>query len=205
MKKFGVSTQTRNNWWVDAGLFISALIAAISGVYFLYLPKGGYEGGRNPMYGIVLLFERHTWEDLHTWAGIGMILVAIIHLVRHWSWVVNMARKMVKELTGRCGCMNARGRWNLVLNAVVALSFLLTAVSGIYFFIFPGGRGVESPTIILSSFTWDMIHTWAGIVLIATAVLHFAIHWKWVTKVTTKMVSFRIPFPTANETDNQPA
>ena len=55
-----ISTQTRNNWLIDAGLALSAVTAMISGIYFLYLPVGGYQGGRNPMYGVHILFERHT-------------------------------------------------------------------------------------------------------------------------------------------------
>jgi hypothetical protein len=49
-----VSKQTCNNWLIDAAVLIGAVIAAITGVYFLFLPSGGYQGGRNPMYGITI-------------------------------------------------------------------------------------------------------------------------------------------------------
>jgi hypothetical protein len=35
---------------------------------------------------------------------------------------------------------------------------------------------------------WDLIHTWPGVALIAAAIIHFVIHWNWVTKVTAKML-----------------
>jgi len=35
--------------------------------------------------------------------------------------------------------------------------------------------------------TWDVIHTWSGVVMIITALLHFSIHWRWITKVTEKI------------------
>jgi hypothetical protein len=184
-----VSKQTKKNWWVDATLFGSAIIAAISGIYFLLLPSGGYRGGRNPLYNVQVLFTRQTWDDLHTWGGVAMIAVAIIHLVIHWPWVVNMARRTFNELTEKCGCMNARGRWNLILNIVVGLSFLFTALSGVYFLSVPGGRGTTDPMILFTRNTWDLIHTWAGILLITAAVTHFAIHWKWVTKITGNMLA----------------
>jgi hypothetical protein len=182
--KNAVSKQTRNNWLIDAALFSSAVIAALSGIYFLFLPVGGYQGGRNPWAGIQILFTRHTWDDLHTWSGVIMIAAAAIHLVVHWSWVVNMTRRAFKELTRGRRQMNARGRWNLILNAVVAFSFLLAALSGVYFLFAPGGRGVADPMFLFSRTTWDLIHTWAGVTLVAAAIVHFAIHWKWVTKVT---------------------
>jgi len=184
MTKSNVSKQTRNKWLIDAGLLSSALIAAISGIYFLFLPVGGYQGGRNPTYGIMILFERHTWEDIHTWVGVAMIAIALIHLILHWSWVVSMAKRTWKEWTGKADPMNGRGRYNLIVNTVIAVSFVLTALSGIYFLFFPGSGGAVTPVVLFSQAVWDLIHTWAGVALIIAAVLHFAIHWKWVTKVT---------------------
>ena len=198
MSTQNVSKQTQKNWWIDAALFLSAVAAGLSGIYYLFLPSNGYQGGRNPLYNIQILFTRQTWDVIHTWGSVAMIIAALIHLGIHWSWVVNMSRRTWRELTGKCGCMNARGRWNLILNLVVALSFLLTALSGVYFLFVPGGRWVADPLILFSRTTWDLIHTWAGVVLIAAAILHFAIHWKWVTKVTSKMAGmlrFNHPIP----------
>ncbi|MCK5316080.1 MAG: DUF4405 domain-containing protein [Anaerolineales bacterium] len=181
-----LSFQTRRNWWINALLFISAILAALSGIYFLFLP-GGYQGGRNPWYGITILFTRQTWDLIHTWGGVIMIAIVVIHLALHWSWVVNMTKRTIKELTGKNGRMNAGGRFNLIINAVVAFSFLLVAISGVYFLFYPGGRAAVDPQILFSRVTWDLIHTWSGVVMIIAAVLHFAIHWKWATKVTRKI------------------
>jgi hypothetical protein len=188
-----VSKQTQKNWWVDAALFSSAIIAALSGIYFLFFPSGGFQGGRNPLYNVQVLFSRQTWDDLHTWGGVAMIVAATIHLAIHWQWVVGMLRRTWKEWTGQCGCMNAHGRWNLILNAIVALSFVLTALSGVYFLFVPGGRWSADPMILFTRATWDFVHTWASVTLISAAILHFAIHWKWVTKVTRKMVEMMSP------------
>ena len=68
-KRIGISMQTRKNWLIDAAVFLGGIVAALSGIYFLFLPSGGYQGGRNPMYGITIFFQRHTWDDLHTWGG----------------------------------------------------------------------------------------------------------------------------------------
>lgn len=188
-----ISQQTRRNWWIDAGLFSSALVAALSGIYFLFLPTGGFRGGRNPLYGVQILFDRHTWDDLHTWGGVAMIAVAVIHLAMHGSWIVGMARRTWNELTGKCGCMNSRGRWNLILNMLMAVSFLLTALSGVYFLFVPGGRWATDPGLLFSRATWDLIHTWAGIAFMSAALIHFVIHWNWVAKVTRKMIQRTLP------------
>jgi hypothetical protein len=188
MSAHTVSKQTQKNWGIDAALFVSAVIAALSGIYFLYLPTGGYQGGRNPYYNLQILFSRSTWDDLHTWGGVAMIAAAVVHLAIHWPWVLNMLRHTWSGLSGKRSGLNNRGRWNLILNAIVAFSFTLTAVSGIYFLFVPEGRGATDPMILFTRTTWDLIHTWSGVALIVAAIVHFAIHWKWVTKVTRKMV-----------------
>jgi len=188
MSKPSVSSTTSRNWLVAAGLFISGLAAALSGIYFLYFPVGGYRGGRNPQYGVEILFDRESWDTIHTWGGIAMIVIASLHIALHWSWFVNMIRRLVKELFGQCGCMNQRGRWNLILNLVLGISGILTAISGVYFLLVPGGRGTTDPLLLFSRTTWDLIHTWAGVTMIAAAMLHFVIHWRWVVKVAGKLI-----------------
>ncbi len=189
VKRPSVAPQTRNNWLIDFALFIGAFIASLSGIYFLFLPVGGYQGGRNPMYGNVILFERHTWEDLHLWFGILMIVAAVVHIIVHWKWIISMGKRIFHEITHREKRFNNRSRFNLLINAAVGLGFILAAISGIYLFFVPGGRNaIPDPMIIFTRTTWDLIHTWSGVMMIAAASVHFAIHWKWVTKVTSKII-----------------
>ena len=183
-----MSKETRRNWLVDAALAVGAVVAVLTGIYFLFLPSGGYQGGRNPLYGITILFDRHTWDDLHTWGGVAMIAAAVVHFTLHWSWVANTAKRMWKALTGKGALMNRRGYFNVVTDLVVAVSFLLAAVSAVYFQFVPGGRGAADPMLLFSRTTWDLIHTWAGVVMVMAAVIHFVIHWKWVVKVTKNTV-----------------
>jgi len=190
ISKRTLSPTTRNNWLIDAGMLISAIIATLSGIYFLALPVGGYQGGRNPYYGIKLVFERATWEDLHLWTGIIMILAASIHITIHWGWIVSMTKNIIGDLFGRGEKLNNRSRFNAGINAAIGLSFIISAVSGIYLLFFPGGaHGVTDPLFIFTRTTWDLIHTWSSILLILAAIIHFAIHWKWVTKVTGKLMT----------------
>lgn len=186
-----MSRQTRQNWLIDAAVFAGALAAAISGIYFLYLPSGGYEGGRNPAYGLIILFSRDGWHDLHTWGGVLMILAAAIHFAIHWQWVTMMSRRIGRALSGQGQKFSKGAKINLVIDLVIGLSFLVTALTGIYFLFLPqgyqGGRNPGwDPGFLFSRTTWDLIHTWAAVVLILAAVLHFFIHWRWVVNVTRR-------------------
>jgi hypothetical protein len=195
-----VSPQTRRNWLVDTSLFLGALLAGLSGIYFLFLPTGGFQGGHNPLYNLQILFSRQTWDDLHAWSGVAMIVVVAIHLVLHWQWIATMSQRAWHELTGKGNSMNSHGRWNLVLNTLVATSFLLTALSGVYFLFVPSGQRTADPMFLFARTTWDLIHTWAGVTFISSVVIHLAIHWKWVTKVTRKMFGPSLTAPPAQQT-----
>ena len=195
----------RNKWLLFAVVFLSGLVAALSGVYFLFVPSGGYQGGRNPMYGVTILFSRHTWEDLHTWGGVLMIVVAVVHFAIHWRWVKVMSKRTVKALFSRETRLAKGPRLNVAVNLVVAISFLLTAVSGIYFLFAPsggfeGGRNIGwDPMFLFSRTTWDLIHTWAGVVFIGAAVVHFWIHWRWIKNTTTRLFLSLLPQPGLGE------
>ncbi len=153
------------------------------------------------MYGVEFLFDRRTWDDLHTWGGVLMIAAVAVHIAIHWWWIVAMAKRIFNRIFSRGTCASIGATWNLIINAVIALSFLLTALSGIYFLFAPTGgfRGGSSPGwdpgFLFSRATWDLIHTWAGVVLISAAIIHFAIHWRWVVNVTARFFMWPVRRP----------
>ena len=89
-------------------LSVSGLLTTLTGIYFLFLPSGGYQGGRNPHYGQTFLFDRHIWSDIHTWAGIAMIAVSLFHVILHWQWVAEMGRRSLAVARGRRKPFNRR-------------------------------------------------------------------------------------------------
>ena len=103
-------------------LILSGVPIIFSSIYFLFLPVGGYQGGRNPYYNIRIIFLRETWDDIHTWAGIAMIAMAAIHILLHWSWILIITKRIFKIVTGQCKSMNARGQFNLLINGMIGLS-----------------------------------------------------------------------------------
>jgi hypothetical protein len=191
-----ISWQTRQNWLIDAAVFAGGLLAVLSGLYFLYLPSGGYQGGRNAWYGVTILFSRQTWGDTHTWSGVLMILAVVIHFAIHWDWVKMMGRRLGRTVSGRGANFSRGAKVNLVVDLIIALTFLITAVSGIYLLFLPAGyQGGQTagwdPHFLFSRVTWDLIHTWAGVTMTVSAALHFAIHWRWVVNVTRRF--FQLP------------
>ncbi len=185
-----VSKQTKINWLIDIALFISATLAGLSAITFLFAPSGGYQGGRNPRYGLTILLEHHTWTDIHTWSGLTMIIVVIFHLISHWRWILRTGKKTFRALKSNGAGISYASRVNLGINIIIALSFLLTAISGIYLLSSPSGgfQGGRNPgwnlDLLINRTTWKSIHTGAGLATIIGVIFHFAIHWRWVRSVT---------------------
>jgi hypothetical protein len=196
-----MSMQTRKNWLIDAAVFVGGIVAALSGIYFLLLPSGGYQGGRNPTYGITFLFDRYSWSDLHVWGGVIMIAAIAVHFVIHWQWVKMMGRRMINAMRSGRATFSTGAKINVAINAIVAASFLVCALSGVYFLLAPSGgfQGGQNagwdPNWLFSRTTWDLIHTWSGVVMIVAAVVHFAIHWRWVKNVTRRFFLSLFPQP----------
>lgn len=187
-----MSRKTRINWLINISVFIGAFLALISGVYFLFFPSGGYQGGRNASYGVTILFDRSTWDLLHTWGGIVMIAAVAFHFSIHWKWVAMIGRRVLKGLRGQGSGLSKGGKLNLVIDMVIALSFFTAAITGMYFlFLTDGGyqdgrNAGWDPGFLFSRTTWDLIHTWSGIAMAIAAMTHIYIHWRWITKVSKR-------------------
>jgi len=182
MKSKKLSTKLKYNWLIDAVLFLGALLAILTGIYFLVYPVGGFMGGRNPDYGIIIMFGRETWEVLHDWTGIAMIAGALVHIVFHYRWIWGTLKRIFTPVKQQPGRMGSRLLWTIVVDALIALGFIVSAVSGVYFFF-----AAKDANWLMADTTWDMLHTWGSILLIVASLVHIALHWSWIKNITAKM------------------
>jgi len=84
---------------------------------------------------------------------------------------------------------------NYLLDAVIGLAFLLSGATGVAFLLmgeggYQGGRNAGFATALLglSRGTWNDLHTWAGLVMLAGIAVHIVLHWKWIVCTTRKML-----------------
>lgn len=185
-----VSRKTSQRWWLVALLTILGLGVLASSIYFLVFPVG-YQGGRNPYYGLTILFSRDGWDALHLWTGLAMILVVMIHIIVHWQWIMAIAVRCVKPQTCKVGKKNWRAQYNILLNIIAGISFIMVSTSGIYLMLTPSrSSAATAPVFIFNWNIWDVIHTWSGIAMFIAVLLHFYIHWGWIANVSKKMLKF---------------
>ncbi|MGC9394668.1 MAG: DUF4405 domain-containing protein [Anaerolineae bacterium] len=84
------------NYWVDVLIAVAFIFSAITGLAFLVMGSGGYQGGRNPQFMTAFLgLDREQWSDLHTLGSLVMIGGVFMHLVLHWNWIVCVTRRMI--------------------------------------------------------------------------------------------------------------
>ena len=187
MRAHVFSNETNKRWILVMLLVLAGIPLLASSFYFLYFPVG-YQGGRNPFYDIVILFDRTGWDLIHLWTGLAITLIVFIHALVHWKWISVMAQRCFGSSTCQVGRLNRVARMNIIIDAIAAISFLLAAASGIYLMLTPSGQEAAlAPVIVFSSKGWDVIHTWSGVIMFITAFLHLVIHWGWVAQVTKRI------------------
>ena len=88
--------RTTLNFIVDFISFIDLLVLACTGFIIKYiLPPGsggghgfGYRGGRGAVEAKTLWsMTRHEWGDIHFYFSVLFIILMLVHLVLHWTWI----------------------------------------------------------------------------------------------------------------------
>jgi len=190
-----LSYQTRLRYGLVVMLLLSGLAIIFSSFYFLYFPVG-FQGGKNPFYGTVILFDRVTWDLIHLWSGIVMILVILIHIPIHWKWIIVMTQRCFGNKRCRIGRLNWKAKWNIFLDGFAALSFIWASISGIYLLFNPKNSFASLPISLFFPYqTWDVIHTWSGAFMIIAVLLHVLLHWGWIVNISSKWMKPNAPKP----------
>ena len=75
------------NYFVDIGMLIAFVLVVITGIFKWpsLLPALGIPYSAVPL---------AAFTYIHDWAGLILSILAIIHVVLHWKWIVAMTKKM---------------------------------------------------------------------------------------------------------------
>ncbi len=89
-------TRTSFNYWLDVVIGIAFIASLVTGVAFLFMGTGGYEGGRNIAYEAAFLgIAREAWRSLHTFTSFVMTVGVGYHLAYHLRWIVSVTGSML--------------------------------------------------------------------------------------------------------------
>ena len=84
------------NFWVDLGMFLCMLFLAVSGLVQKYVlpPARGSRRGLGPEE--LMGWTRHDWGDLHFYLSVAIVVLLIVHVVLHWTWIVCRIKALFK-------------------------------------------------------------------------------------------------------------
>jgi hypothetical protein len=75
-------------WFVNIFSFVLFSILTLTGlINWLFVPRGGGAGG-----GFTVLL-RHFLRDVHEWTALLFIIMTLIHLALHWSYIKSNLQK----------------------------------------------------------------------------------------------------------------
>jgi hypothetical protein len=89
--------KTQLNYWLDIVIGLGFVLAFISGIAFLFMGSGGYQGGRADLSQAFFLgIARETWRTLHTFSSLLMSTGVGLHLIFHLNWIACVTKRMLK-------------------------------------------------------------------------------------------------------------
>ena len=131
--------------------------------------------------GLLVVFlittaPQFTGISWHEWISLALAVVAIVHIVLHWQWVVAVATHLFNKATWS-------SRFSLGLNVLLFIAFTLVTYSGIAI------SEEAMPFLGIGMFdnrAWRFLHhTFSNISLIIIAI-HVALHWQWIANLFRK-------------------
>jgi hypothetical protein len=110
-----------------------------------------------------------TGLSLHEWLAVVLLVPVLVHMVINWDWAVRVSTKFSSHL-------RRTTRVNLIVDIVLFVFTVAVMLSGFMVSrVFAAAVGFSaSPDPI-----WRTVHSLAADSVIALALVHFALHWKW--------------------------
>ena len=126
------------NLLIDVLAYLGMVSMVSTGLLLMYImPPGtggchGEGGARITLMGL----SRHGWGKVHWYVAIGLIAIAVIHVLLHWRWVTNTLGSLLRRSTAR----TAAGAVPLLVLGIVGGAVIATPwVAGTE--THPGGNG----------------------------------------------------------------
>jgi len=180
---------------------IMGIVISSYGVWFV-LPRGvglhGYEKGQLCGYGfggnpiVVWGWARYTWIEIHSWLGVAMASVILVHIVLHWRWIVETTRRIKSYFAGRM----TRVKELYITAVVLFFLFAFEVLSGcVVWLIMPRGSYDYQAMVLgtgrtfwgLQRNVWVDLHGWVAVAIVAIIVIHLIMNWSWVVATAKNM------------------
>jgi hypothetical protein len=127
----------------------------------------------------LIIYEEHaTGITIHEWGALALAIVAVVHILLHWSWIVAFGKRFFQNIRGDI-------RFNYVLNALLFLAFTAVTFSGLMM------SEAVLPAIGIrlgENGFWHWLHSLTADISLGLVALHIALHWKWIFSTVKRLV-----------------
>jgi hypothetical protein len=134
-------------------------------------------------------WPRYVWVDIHSWIALVAIGLVIIHLILHWRWIIETAKRIKVYFIKKQKAILER----YIVVVVLFLMSLFETFSGwILWIIMP--RGVGDQLLAKYDFgrvfwglqrnEWVDLHAWVAVLLVMIIVVLIVMHWQWIVNMT---------------------
>ncbi len=141
------------------------------------------------MFAALLVAFNPAWTGLaiHEWLSLAAIIPLLVHVIINWDATLRVIERFLDRLVHA-------SRVNILVDTALFVSTIAVMLSGL----------MVSQTIagLLDLATapnqlWVAIHSLTADTTIALLLVHFALHWRWVTSVAFRLVPAEKPAPAA--------
>jgi len=67
------------------------LLLVVSGFILWFALPESSEAGKT------VLYDRHTWIQIHQWLAVGLLIFFGTHVLTHWTWISYMTRSYFRR------------------------------------------------------------------------------------------------------------
>lgn len=125
---------------------------------------------------VVLMNPLLTGVDVHIWLGAALLLPALLHTALNWDWAMRTIDRLFER-------MRAASRLKALLGALLFISFVTVMLSGVM--VIPA----VANTFIAAYATWHTLHSLSAWGFTLLALVHAAVHARWILGVINRAVS----------------
>jgi cytochrome b561 len=206
MKLSAVKRSLKNliNYFLDIILVLS-IVATLASSYILWfvLPRGfgthsemcARQGtGIGGNYYTVFGMSRYMWVEIHNWLSVILLGIIILHIVLHWSWIVETLKRTRSYFSGPVKKVAEQ----YVASIALFVLFALDCFSGfVVWLILPRGSldyynmlsGSGRTFWGLQRNVWVDIHAWLATLIVAIIIIHIILNWRWLISVSKKILN----------------
>jgi hypothetical protein len=132
---------------------------------------------------LVATAPRLSGLAIHEWLSIAFGAAIVTHLLLHWTWIVQVARRFF-------GKISWMARLNYILNSLLFIAMTVVIVTGLLI-------SEEALPLFGIRFAhdalWLQLHRQATDLTVLIIGLHVALHWRWIVNTTRRLFTRKAP------------